>query len=208
MLRPDMVRYSLVAAVTLLVAALAGFVGAQMTREIYVPILAPTAMGAAIGCTLGFSVHVARVRAGWVVWGLALLAWMICVSVFHWTEYRIGFIDEVRQWYTLEGNYAGSIDVSSEEALVLSEDLLQEEVGRGGFSGFLLFRLRSGLRLRGANAELGALWAGLVWFLDLAIVLGLSVRIALGVQRRIPPSTATENQAVSDRAPEPRSPFS
>jgi|GEM_PF-6763796 hypothetical protein len=179
----------LVSVACVLGGALVGALSALLTATYYVPVLVPIAMGAGCGMALGFVVHyVGLRRRSWVVLA-ALATWLLCVSTFHWVEYRVVFTNGVRIAYDQVRAVDGGPPLSDEEALAMTEDLLVERTGHGGVKGFLLYRGRAGLKIRLLQERrLGMAWSMGLWCLDLLVLFLVIARISLGVFGRIPSS--------------------
>jgi hypothetical protein len=167
--------------------AIVGALIALLTRNIYVPILVPLTMGAALGAACGYFVHYWSVRNLWVVGVATVLGWMVCMSVFHWVEYRNGFVGAISVAHNQARASDGAPALTPEQAIQAGDIVLDSLVGEGGFYGFLKLRVRAGMRMRGfGQPTLGAPWAIGVWLLDLFVVLLLAIKIGLGVARSNP----------------------
>ena len=170
-----------------------GALSALLTETYYVPVLVPIAMGAGGGMALGFAVHYVGLRRRFWVGLAALVTWACCVTSFHWVEYRVVFTDGVRTAYDQIRAVDGGPPLSDDEALSLTEDLLVERTGHGGLKGFLLYRGRSGLRIRVLeDRTLGMAWSMGLWGLDLLVLFMVIARIALGIVHRIPSSGTSQ----------------
>ncbi len=180
-----MARALTVFLVTVIAAAGAGGFGALITRAVYVPILVPMALGAAVGVAVGFMNHLCGFKRGLVVVMSVLLGWVACVLAFHYVEYSDGFVNAVRLAHEETGSIAGAISLTDEQARAAADTLLVEQVGVGGFYGFLKLRAVAGIRMRGFGPGLlSRNWAFAMWLIDLLVMVVLIWRIGAGAAAR------------------------
>jgi len=166
---------------------LCGAIMALLTRQLYIPILAPVAMGVAVGAALGFCVHYFRVSGRSVVIAAAVIGWISCMSAFHWVEYRAGFIRAVATGHDLMRAADSAPALTQDQAVEAADVVLEQLVGYRGFGGFLRLRVYGGLRFRGfGESTLGPAWVIGVWLTDLILVLVLTLKIALAVRKQLP----------------------
>jgi hypothetical protein len=180
---PAVMRHLLIVVVAAIVSIAVGAVFGWITPRFYIPILIPLATGAAVGVALGFFAHLMRQRSYWFVGAVCVCSWLMCVVVFHWVEYQMGFLPDVQA--RVQKQY-GLTEVADENVQDYADRLLEQRVGQSGFCGFLLYRGRSGLKLRWSGAvKLGSGWAFAVWGLDLIVMLAMILRMGLGMVRRV-----------------------
>ncbi len=187
-----MLRALILPLIVLPVAVMTAWVIGVLTLSVFVPILVPVAIGTCAGVGLGFTAHLLGIQNRGVLVVVALGAWVAAMGTLHWVEYRRGFVEAVRAENALESNAAGDPGYTDEEALALSDELLQDVVGREGFLGFLELRARGGMNLRGAPGARLDGWAALaLWLVDLLACLAMILRIGWGAQARLRLSRAT-----------------
>lgn len=178
-------RYLPLAVIAAFTAVIVGWAGAHASAVVYAPVLVPVALAAVLSLGLGVTVHYLSLRSTAGVLAVAIAAWCLCLTSFHFTEYQL-FIRDVRAWDALENVTPGHITITEAETRELAEEVLVETVGHGGFRGFLTLRLTAGLRLKALGGEpAGRLASTLLWSLEILIGLAVLLRVVWGVLRRV-----------------------
>jgi hypothetical protein len=160
-----------------------GAVFGLLTRDLYVPILVPLAMGASVGAILGMWVFLQSVRRGAVVILVSVIVWGGAVITFHWVEYRVSFMQTIQAELNLD---VLTGPVSRQEVEEVANVALERGVGSQGFLGFLRLRARSGVRWRlSGKLSTGYLPGVMAWVLDVLVGALLAIRVAMGVRKRL-----------------------
>ncbi len=143
------------------------------------------ALGAAVGVVVGFMNHMCGFKGGLMVAASVLAGWVICAASFHYIEYADGFVGAVRDAHQSVGTHAGAISLSDDDARAAADGFLIEQVGEGGFRGFLKLRAKAGIRMRGFGpGGIAPSWALGMWVVDLFVMLALIGRIGAGAAAR------------------------
>ncbi len=154
--------------------------------QFYLVLVFPLIAGILVGGILGLGVKVGRVRSAVIAGLFGLIAGLLTIGTYHFATYYIGFRGEARTALAEEGETPSEADVDAFTDLVL-----EDEVGEGGFMGYMRLAAREGItitRTASSSTSGGTTFAGdatwIYWGVELLIVVIAAIVAAAGPARQ------------------------
>ena len=153
-----------------------GFVIGVLSNLLYLIFVFPVVIGLSNGSLIADAVEKMKIRKPSQVVILSILSAVAIYGMLHYGRY-VGFIVQA------------SLEISSDFSAVLEDEnlsmakaftdyLLQEETGRPGFTGYMLYKVSTGVSIgrlsRSSSVNLGPVLTMLYWLLEIGIIVGLT----------------------------------
>lgn len=155
-----------------------GFVIGVLSNLLYLIFVFPVVIGISNGSLIADVIEKIKIRKPTQVVILSILSAVAIYGMLHYGRY-VGFIVQA------------SLEISSDLSVALEDEnlsmakaftdyLLQEETDHPGFTGYMLYKVSTGVSIgrltRGSTLDLGPVLTVLYWLLELGIIAGLTIQ--------------------------------
>ena len=170
---PAAITFPIAFLIVMLGGALTGIAAAAFGSLFHIVLLFPIIMGFAGGNTLLAAIQLTKLRNIKVLMTLSVLTALVVYGTYHYGGYV------ALQVQTSLNMFSGLTPATEEKNLQIAktfvDDALEEETGQSGFTGYILFKAKSGLSIgrfySKSRIELGSALTWLYWALEFGIIL-------------------------------------
>lgn len=152
---------------------LIGLAAAVVGSLFYIVLVFPVAMGVAAGWLVSRAVRAMKIRAALPMIALSVLAAAAIYGSYHYGRY---IALQVQTWLELSSSTSEQVDLKV--ARIFVDYALKEETGYTGFSGYLLYKAKSGISIGRFYSQnrlaLTSVFAWLYWLLELGVILWIA----------------------------------
>jgi hypothetical protein len=155
-----------------------GFVIGVLSNLLYLVFVFPVVIGISNGSLIADAIEKIKIRKPTQVVILSILSAVAIYGMLHYGRY-VGFI--VQASLEISSDFSAALeDENLSVAKAFTNYLMQEETGHPGFTGYMLYKVSTGVSIgrltRSSTFNLGPVLTVLYWLLELGIIVGLTVQ--------------------------------